>query len=101
MTACTATISPTLPRVSTMRPVRGDVMVTVALSVMTSTIGWSSLMRSPGLTSHVTISPSVTPSPMSGSLNSQRAMVLPQKLAVSTIAGKMRCASGRYSISSV
>ena len=30
------------------------------------------LTTSPGLTSHATISPSVTPSPMSGSLNSQR-----------------------------
>jgi hypothetical protein len=51
-------------------PAFGEVMVTVALSVITSTIGWSSVTDSPGVTSHLTISPSVTPSPMSGSLNS-------------------------------
>jgi hypothetical protein len=45
-------------------------MVTVALSVMTSTMGWSSATMSPGAISHLTISPSLTPSPMSGSLNS-------------------------------
>src|SRR5687768_4864248 len=45
-------------------------MVTVALSVMTSTMSWSSLTPSPTFTSQLTISPSETPSPISGSLNS-------------------------------
>src|SRR5687768_11749127 len=57
-----------------MRPVRGAAMVTVALSVITSTIGSSSLMFWPTCACQATISPSVTPSPMSGSLNSKRAM---------------------------
>src|SRR5262245_40025523 len=49
-------------------------MVTVALSVITSTSGWSSATVSPSFTSHLTISPSTTPSPMSGSLNSKVAI---------------------------
>src|SRR5262245_51253446 len=49
-------------------------MVTVALSVITSTRGWSSATASPSFTSHLTISPSTTPSPMSGSLNSKVAI---------------------------
>src|SRR2546421_4889239 len=49
-------------------------MVTCALSVMPSTSGWSSAISSPAFTSHLTISPSTTPSPMSGSLNSNWAM---------------------------
>ncbi len=73
-TPCTCTISPTLPRVSVIVPAFGAVIVTVALSVITSTIGWSSTTTSPGFTSQLTTSPSVTPSPMSGSLNSQRAI---------------------------
>src|SRR5688572_25903751 len=54
-----------------MRPARGDGISTVALSVMISTIGWSSLTTSPSLTFHATISPSTTPSPMSGRWNSK------------------------------
>lgn len=73
-TEWTGTIAPTAPRVSRTFPVRGAVIVTVALSVMTSTMGWSSLITSPGVTSQFTTSPSVTPSPMSGSLNSQVAI---------------------------
>ena len=52
------------------RPARGAGISTVALSVMISTIGWSSRSESPSLTSQRTTSPSTTPSPMSGSLNS-------------------------------
>ncbi len=76
--APTATTWPTLPPSSRIVPVLGLVMVTVALSVITSASGWSSLTRAPTSTpsAQATISPSVTPSPMSGSLNSQRAMVL-------------------------
>src|SRR5688572_16916756 len=53
-TEWTGTTPPTSPRVSTIRPERGDVIVTVALSVITSTIGWSSATTSPGDTSQVT-----------------------------------------------
>src|SRR5260221_7087965 len=73
-TLCTFPVSPILPNVSVTRPDRGDAMVTVALSVITSTIGSSSAIVCPGSTCHATISPSVTPSPMSGSLNSKRDM---------------------------
>src|SRR5438477_11907847 len=71
---CTLAMSPSLPTVFTTLPRRGLGMVTVALSVITSTSGWSSTIWSPALTSHLTISPSTTPSPMSGSLNSNWAM---------------------------
>src|SRR5882672_1466746 len=67
---CTFAMSPSLPTVFTTLPRRGLGMVTVALSVITSTSGWSSTIWSPACTSHLTISPSTTPSPMSGSLNS-------------------------------
>jgi hypothetical protein len=50
-----------------MRPRRGDGIVTVALSVITSTSGWSSSTGSPGFTNHFRTSASTTPSPMSGS----------------------------------
>src|SRR5258708_3571764 len=73
-TECTLTTSPTAPRVSRIRPERGAAIVTVALSVITSTIGSSSVMVWPGSMSQLTISPSVTPSPMSGSLNSYLGM---------------------------
>src|SRR5262249_745777 len=52
------------------RPVRGAGISTLALSVMTSTIGWCSFTASPALTIQRTISPSATPSPMSGSFTS-------------------------------
>src|SRR5882724_7360694 len=71
---CTFAMSPSLPTVFTTLPRRGLGMVTVALSVITSTSGWSSTIWSPAFTSHLTISPSTTPSPMSGSLNSNWAM---------------------------
>ena len=51
-------------------PVRGEGISTLALSVITSTRGWSSLTASPAFTSQRTISPSATPSPMSGSFTS-------------------------------
>src|SRR4051812_18656462 len=73
-TPCALVISPSLPTVCSTLPRRGLGMVTVALSVITSTSGWSSTIWSPGFTSHLTISPSTTPSPMSGSLNSNWAM---------------------------
>ncbi len=53
-----------------MTPARGAVISTVALSVRTSTMGWSAVTVWPSVTSHFVISPSVRPSPMSGSLNS-------------------------------
>src|SRR5512139_1771866 len=56
------------------RPALGLGTVTVALSVITSAITSSSLTVSPSFTCHLTSSPSITPSPRSGSLNSKRAM---------------------------
>src|SRR5678815_5502063 len=43
---------------------------------MSSTTPWSSSTVSPGFTNHLTISPSTTPSPRSGSLNSNVATAL-------------------------
>lgn len=71
----TRATSPSLPKVWSTFPALGLGMVTVALSVITSTSAWSSAMTSPAFTSHLTISPSTTPSPMSGSLNSNLAIV--------------------------
>ena len=62
----TGTTSPSAARIFAIVPARGAVISTVALSVMTSTIGWSSATTSPSFTSHLTTSPSVRPSPMSG-----------------------------------
>jgi hypothetical protein len=66
----TFTISPSLAWRPAMVPVRGDGISTLALSVITSTSGWSSRTASPTLTSQRTISPSATPSPMSGNFTS-------------------------------
>src|SRR5439155_14774185 len=57
-------------------PATGDGSSTSALSVCTSTSGWSRATVSPGFTSHETTSPSSRPSPTSGSANSTRAMAL-------------------------
>ncbi len=65
--ACTFAMAPASKRSRTIRPRRGDGITTVALSVITSTSGWSSSTRSPGATSHRWTSASTTPSPMSGS----------------------------------
>ena len=66
----TGTISPMSPLNDNTVPSTGDGIVTVALSVMISTTGSSSFTASPIDTCHSTISPSTTPSPISGSLNS-------------------------------
>jgi hypothetical protein len=72
MAAC----SPGSPWIDTTLPVTGLVISMVALSVMTSTRGWSSWTRSPTLTCQVTISASAMPSPTSGSLKEKRPMVV-------------------------
>ena len=64
----TATISPTPPLNSVTTPLVGEGIVTVALSVIMSTIWSSSFIDSPISTCHATISPSTTPSPISGNL---------------------------------
>ena len=63
----TLAISPSFQQRRSTRPRFGDGMVTVALSVITSTSGWSSATSSPSATNHFMISASTTPSPMSGS----------------------------------
>ena len=55
----------TLPSASTL-PVTGEGISTVALSVITSAMGWSSATTSPGCTCQATSSTSAMPSPMSG-----------------------------------
>ena len=72
----TFTVSPSFARSLRTFPVTGEGIWTVTLSVITSTIRSFSLIGAPSFTSHFTISPSWTPSPMSGSLNS-RATVVP------------------------
>src|SRR5207249_4119626 len=67
----TFTTSPSLARRSRIFPVTGEGIWTVTLSVITSTTGSFSLTESPSFTNHLTTSPSWTPSPMSGSLNSR------------------------------
>src|SRR5438445_350262 len=67
----TFTVSPSFARSLRTFPVTGDGIWTVTLSVITSTIRSFSRIGAPSLTSHFTISPSWTPSPMSGSLNSR------------------------------
>src|SRR5262249_4987751 len=64
--APTAAICPGSPWIEATTPATGEVISTVALSVMTSTSGWSSATLSPGLTCQPTISASAVPSPTSG-----------------------------------
>jgi hypothetical protein len=52
-------------------PAYGEGISTAAFAVSTSTIGSLILTVSPGATSHLRISPSVSPSPRSGDLNSR------------------------------
>src|SRR5207253_1654112 len=66
--APTVAISPGAPWSETTTPVTGEVISTVALSVITSTRFWSSSILSPTLTCQATISASTVPSPTSGNL---------------------------------
>ena len=72
--------SPRLRRPTAPRPTTGDGISTVALSVITSTITWSSATVSPTLTCHATISASAMPSPTSGSLTTYSPIVSPPSL---------------------
>ena len=69
-TVPTGTISPSPTKIFATVPAAGDGISTVVLSVAISTSGSSSAISWPSLTSHRAISPSVSPSPRSGSLNS-------------------------------
>ena len=66
----TLTFSPTAAWILVTRPLFGDGISTLALSVRTLTRGASSATESPSWTNHFTTSPSATPSPISGSRNS-------------------------------
>src|SRR5438105_6078143 len=66
----TGTTSPSPTRIFETTPAAGDGISTVVLSVAISTSGASSAISSPSATSQRAISPSVSPSPRSGSLNS-------------------------------
>src|SRR3954447_26270197 len=70
----TARTSPMSPPSDVTTPATGDGSSTVALSVITSTITWSSAMVSPAATCHSTISASAMPSPTSGSLTTYSLM---------------------------
>ena len=70
ITAPTGTTSPSAARISETTPAAGDGISTVVLSVWISTSGSSSSISWPTETSQRAISPSVRPSPRSGSLNS-------------------------------
>ena len=78
----TGRMSPASPTMLTTVPSHGEGISTVALSVMTDKIGSSSLTVSPTATIHSTISPSTTPSPMSGILNSNFPMFSPPVFCV-------------------
>ena len=86
----TANISPGSPRRSTTLPETGEVISTVALSVITSTSGWSSSTRSPTATCQATISASAVPSPTSGRRKVKRPMAQPsitRRMALATRSG--------------
>src|SRR5687768_9837647 len=65
----TSTVSPAWWWISVTTPAKGDGTSTAALAVSTSTMTWLSFTSSPTATIHCRISPSVSPSPRSGSLN--------------------------------
>src|SRR4051812_28883650 len=67
----TSTVSPSPWCSAETTPAYGEGISTAALAVSTSTIGWLSFTSSPGWTNHLRISPSVRPSPRSGSLKSR------------------------------
>src|SRR5262249_20734570 len=69
-TVPTGTTSPSLTTIRDTMPPAGDGISTVVLSVAISTSGSSSAISWPSCTSQRAISPSVSPSPRSGSLNS-------------------------------
>ena len=74
MSAPTLTRSPSSTHSLVTVPDAGAGIVTTALSLSTSAIGWFSSTRSPTATSHFTSSTSARPSPMSGRKNSTTAM---------------------------
>ena len=69
-TVPTGTTSPSATRIRETVPAAGEGISTVVLSVAISTSGSSSAISCPSATSQRAISPSVSPSPRSGSLNS-------------------------------
>src|SRR5579864_4105088 len=80
-TVPTATTSPSATRIRATLPDAGDGISTVVLSVAISTSGSSSAISWPSCTSQRATSPSVRPSPRSGSLNSYAtAAFLPESL---------------------
>src|SRR3954453_12283518 len=68
----TSTVSPSPWCTAETTPAYGDGISPAAFAVSTSTMGWLSFTSSPGWTNHLRISPSVRPSPRSGSLKSRK-----------------------------
>src|SRR5262245_37636910 len=85
----TGTTAPSSTRICATLPAAGEGISTVVLSVWISTSGWSSATSSPSDTSQRATSPSVRPSPRSGSLNSYA--IAPESIA----AGPPRRPPGR------
>src|SRR6266545_1264898 len=85
-TVPTGTTFPSSTRIRVTFPAAGDGISTVVLSVWISTSGSSSATSWPSDTSQRAISPSVSPSPRSGSLNSYAISALTHSLSKSRVA---------------
>src|SRR5690606_8778895 len=98
----TGTVAPSSTSSASTTPAYGLGSSTSDLAVSISTMTSLTLMASPGLTFHETISASVRPSPTSGSLNtSLTAASPPQYAIVRSTASSTRSRSGRYSSSTL
>src|SRR5690348_17122350 len=79
----TSIVSPSPWKIRATLPAHFAGISTAALAVSTSTIGWFNVIMSPSATSHLRISPSVRPSPRSGSGNSLTLLIgLPPERSV-------------------
>src|SRR4051794_33079223 len=98
----TSTMVPASNSSSVTVPAYGEGSSTAAFAVSTSQSGWLTVTVSPTATSHCRISPSVSPSPTSGSLNwrSVALDVMAQNPIDRSTASSTRSRSGRYSSSS-
>ncbi len=93
----TSTVCPSPTYSSATTPAYGDGSSTAAFAVSISTSVWFTATVSPGCTNHFRISPSVSPSPTSGSLNcfTSGTAAAPQKASERSTASSTRSRSGR------
>ncbi len=99
MGAPTGTVSPSSACSAATTPANGDGSSTAALAVSTSTMVSLTSTVSPTATVHLRMSPSVRPSPRSGSLNCWIDTVAQYSMILST-ASRMRSRLGSQSSSS-